>query len=304
MTISIQHIRSITLRLFVCLIMTFMVQSMTAQTKRALVIGISEYEKSNDNAWGAIHGANDADLIISVLKNQGFKSTKIIDKAATAKRIRKGLSDLVASCKSGDIVYLHFSCHGQPFEDIDGDEEDGWDESIVPYDAQMVYKKKAYEGQNHITDDELNSFLKKIRKTIGSKGYICVVIDACHAGGSSRGDDDIEEDEDLYERGTKKGFSPNGKEFRPRINAKGAFRIPLESGLANIMILEACRSYQSNYEIKQDGKYYGPLTYYISQVLTKRKLSCSIEWISEVNDLMKGDKRLTRQNMVYETTIQ
>ena len=147
MTISIQHIRSITLRLFVCLIMTFMVQSMTAQTKRALVIGISEYEKSNDNAWGAIHGANDADLIISVLKNQGFKSTKISDKAATAKRIRKGLSDLVASCKSGDIVYLHFSCHGQPFEDIDGDEEDGWDESIVPYDAQMVYKKKAYEGQ-------------------------------------------------------------------------------------------------------------------------------------------------------------
>ena len=302
--ISIQHIRCITLRLFIGLIMSFMVQSMTAQTKRALVIGISEYEKSNDNAWGAIHGANDADLIISVLKNQGFKSTKIIDKAATAKRIRKGLSDLVASCKSGDIVYLHFSCHGQPFEDIDGDEEDGWDESIVPYDAQMVYKKKAYEGQNHITDDELNSFLKKIRKTIGSKGYICVVIDACHAGGSSRGDDDIEEDEDLYERGTKKGFSPNGKEFRPRINAKGAFRIPLESGLANIMILEACRSYQSNYEIKQDGKYYGPLTYYISQVLTKRKLSCSIEWISEVNSLMKADKRLTRQNMVYETTIQ
>lgn len=304
MTICIRHIRSIILRLFVCLMMTFMVLSMTAQTKRALVIGISEYEKTNDNAWGVIHGANDADLIISVLKNQGFKSTKISDKAATAKRIRKGLSDLVASCKSGDIIYLHFSCHGQPFEDIDGDEEDGWDESIVPYDAHMVYKKMAYEGQNHITDDELHNYLKKIRKAIGSKGYICVVIDACHAGGSSRGDDEIEEDEDLYERGTKKGFSPTGKEFRPRINAKGAFQIPQESGLANIMILEACRSYQSNYEIKQDGKYYGPLTYYISQVLTKRELSCSIDWISEVNSLMKADKRLTRQNMVYETTIQ
>ena len=184
-----------------------MVHSMTAQTKRALVIGISEYEKTNDNAWGVIHGTNDADLIISVLKNQGFKSTKISGKAATAKRIRKGLSDLVASCKSGDIIYLHFSGHGQLFEDIDGDEEDGWDESIVPYDAQMVYKKKVYEGQNHITDDELHNYLKKIRKAIGSKGYICVVIDACHSGGSSRGDDDIEEDEEQYKRGTKKCFS-------------------------------------------------------------------------------------------------
>jgi uncharacterized caspase-like protein len=284
--------------------MTFMVDSMMAQTKRALVVGISEYEKINDNAWGAIHGANDADLIISVLKKQGFKSTKISDKAATAKRIRKSLSDLVASCKSADIIYLHFSGHGQPFEDVDGDEEDGWDESIVPYDAQMAYKKKTYEGQNHITDDELHNYLKQIRKAVGSKGYVCVVIDACHAGGASRGEDEIDEDEEQYVRGTKKGFSPTGKEFRPRINAKGAFRIPQESGLANIMILEACRSYQSNYEIKEDGKYYGPLTYYISQVLAKRKLSCSIDWISEVNSMMKADKRLTRQNMVYETSIQ
>ena len=303
MTTSIQYIRSISLRLFICLIMTFMVESMMAQTKRALVVGISEYEKINDNAWGAIHGANDADLIISVLKKQGFKSTKISDKAATAKRIRKSLSDLVASCKSGDIIYLHFSGHGQPFEDVDGDEEDGWDESIVPYDAQMAYKIKTYEGQNHITDDELHNYFKQIRKAVGSKGYVCVVIDACHAGGASRGEDEIDEDEEQYVRGTKKGFSPTGKEFRPRINAKGAFRIPQESGLANIMILEACRSYQSNYEIKEDGEYYGPLTYYISQVLAKRKLSCSIDWISEVNSMMKADKRLTRQNMVYETSI-
>lgn len=304
MTVSIKHNSSKTLGLILCLIMTFMIQSMTAQTKRALVVGISEYEKSDNNAWGAIHGANDADLILPILKEQGFKSTKICNKAATAKRIRKGLSDLVLLCKSGDVVYIHFSGHGQPFEDINGDEEDGWDESLVPYDAQMFYKKNEYEGQNHITDDELHTYLQKIRKAVGTRGYVCVVIDACHAGGSSRGEEENEdEDDELYVRGTKKGFSPNGKEFRPRINAKGAFQIPQESGLSDIIILEACRSYQSNYEIKQSGKYYGPLTYYISQVLSKRKLTCSIDWITEVDSLMKTDRRLIRQNMVYETTI-
>ena len=211
---------------------------------------------------------------------------------------------LITSCKSGDVVYIHFSCHGQPFEDLNGDEEDGWDESLVPYDALMAYNKNEYEGQNHITDDELHTYLQKIRKAVGTRGYVCVVIDACHAGGSSRGEEEIDDDDDeLYVRGTKKGFSPNGKEFRPRINAKGAFQIPQESGLSDIIILEACRSYQSNYEIKQSGKYYGPLTYYISQVLSKRKLTCSIDWITEVDSLMKTDRRLIRQNMVYETTI-
>lgn len=108
--------------------------SLTAQTKRALVIGISEYQYCGDNSWGNIHGANDADLLVPILKAQGFNTTKLCNKAATAKRIRKGFNDLIASCKQGDMVYIHFSCHGQPFEDLNGDEEDGWDESVIPYD--------------------------------------------------------------------------------------------------------------------------------------------------------------------------
>ena len=172
-----------------------MIQSMTAQTKRALVVGISVYTRTDNNMWGTIHGANDADLILPVLKKQGFKSTKICNNTATAKRIRKELCDLITSCKSGDVVYIHFSCHGQPFEDLNGDEEDGWDESLVPYDALMAYNKNEYEGQNHITDDELHTYLQKIRKAVGTRGYVCVVIDACHAGGSSRGEEEIEDED-------------------------------------------------------------------------------------------------------------
>ena len=284
--------------------MSFMIQPMTAQTKRALVIGISDYDQRDMHVWGVIHGANDANLIEPILKAQGFKTTKICNKAATAARIRRSLSDLLTSCQSGDIVYIHFSCHGQPYEDLDGDEEDGWDESIIPYDALMVYQKGKYEGANHIIDDELYSYFQKIRKKVGRRGLVCVVIDACHAGGSSRGEDDFEEDEeDIYVRGTKKGFTPHNKDFRPRINANGHFRIPQEEGLADITILEACRSYQSNYEIKQEGKYYGPLSYYVSKVLAKQNLTRSTDWIQEVRKMMNADKRLVRQNMVYETSI-
>ena len=297
------HLRNVLL----CIVLfsvSFLFEPLSAQTKRALFVGISEYPQSGDNVWAQIHGANDVDLISPVLTAQGFKTVKICNKTATAKRIRKELQTLVASCRKGDIVFLHFSCHGQPFEDMNGDEEEGWDESIIPYDAQKIYKKRYYEGGNHITDDELGTYFRQIRKAIGPSGFISVVIDACHSGGSSRGDEEINEEEDVtFIRGTKQGFSPNGKEYRPKINAKGHFQLSQEPGLANIVILEACRSYQSNYEIKQSGNYYGPLSYYVSQVLAKKAIAANLDWVLEVKKMMDSDKRLTRQNMVYETTL-
>lgn len=284
--------------------------SASAQTKRALVIGISEYQYCGDNSWGAIHGANDADSIVPVLQAQGFKVTKLCNKAATAKRIRKGLNDLITSCKQGDMVYIHFSCHGQPFEDRDGDEKEyGWDESIVPYDAQISFKKGKYEGQNHIIDDELHKYFQKVRKKIGKNGFVCVVVDACHSGGSSRSIDEAEDDEEDFVRGTDVGFSPNGKKYCPPLNdIKGYFRIPRGSGLADITILEACRRDQKNHEIKQSNKYYGPLSYSVSQVLKTKKLSKSLGWVEDVKKQMDNrcKDRLTgrpKQNMVCETSL-
>ena len=291
------------------LIAAIIALSASAQTKRALVIGISDYQYYGANSWGTIHGANDADLIVPVLQAQGFKATKLCNKAATAKRIRKGLNDLLVSCKQGDMVYLHFSCHGQPVEDINGDEKDGWDESIVPYDAQKVFKKGKYEGQNHIIDDELHTYYQKLRKKIGKSGFVCVVVDACYAGGSSRGIDGAEDGEKEFVRGTNVGFSRSGKKFYPKRDTRSSLQIPKVPDWADMTILEACRRDQTNHEIKQSDKYYGPLSYYISQVLKKnKKLTKSLDWVEDVKKQMEnrckdGFTGRPKQNMVYETTI-
>ena len=283
--------------------------SASAQTKRALVIGISDYPKSDADSWEKINGANDAELIVPILQDQGFETTKICNEAATAEKIRKALDTLVKTCRTGDIVYLHFSCHGQPFEDLNGDEKYGWDASIIPYDAQMSFKKGMYEGQNHIIDDSLQTYFQKIRKKIGESGFACVVVDACYAGGASRRIDETEDDEDdVFVRGTNTGFTFSGKEFRPRIDTRSSFQIPREPGLADMTILEACRHYQTNHEIKQSGKYYGPLSYYISLVLKNKKLTKSLDWVKDVEKQMENrcKNRLTGipiQNMVYETSL-
>lgn len=283
--------------------MLFVCRDANAQTKRALLIGISEYQQNDNNSWEYIHGANDVALISNTLKSKHFRITKLTNKQATAKRVREEFNSLIRSCQPGDIVYIHFSGHGQPYEDVKPfDEEDGWDESIIPYDAPKVYYKGKYEGTNHILDDELHGCFEQIRNKIGPKGFLCVVIDACHAGGSARGDE-FEEDEELFVRGTKDAFSPTGKVYRPRIDTKGHFIINGSTKQGDILILEACRSYQSNYEIKQDGKYYGPLSYYVNKVLLTNQLTKSLNWVQEVKRMMDGDKRLTRQNMVYETSL-
>ena len=276
-----------------------------AITNRALLVGISDYgasANSPSSQWSNIHGANDVELLACTLKSQKFNITLVTNQQATAKRIRKELKSLVKSCRAGDVVYIHFSGHGQPFEDKSKDEEDGWDEAIIPYDAQKVYKKGVYEGGNHILDDELSSYFSQIRTKIGAKGFLCVVIDACHSGGAARGDE-LEEDEEIFIRGTRDGFSSNGRAYRPRINTNGHFVINSTGKQGGILILEACRSYQSNCEIKQDGQYYGPLSYYINSVLKSTPLSKSLTWVQEVKRKMDSDRRLTRQNMVYETSL-
>lgn len=284
------------------LCMLSVVWPINGQTKSALLIGISEYSKNNieanDSVWSNIHGANDVELLVPTLKRQDFSITTLCNKEATATKIRKALKKFTSSCQKGDMVYIHFSCHGQPVEDLDGDEQEGWDEAFVPIDARKVYKEGKYEGENHIIDDELNEYLQDIRTKVGKSGFVYIIIDACHAGSSYRG-----EDEETVTRGTSRGFSSSNKPFVPRIDKRGRIEIEKSDTMSDICILEACRSYQVNSEIKENGSYYGSLSFYVNQVLQSIKLSNDIIWTNQVSRLMNEDIRLVRQNIVIETSL-
>lgn len=271
-----------------------------AGAKRALLIGISEYptHRMPEQTWNPIHGANDVALIKKTLQKQGYSVTLLTNANATASKIRSAFMKLTKDVKPDDNVYIHFSGHGQAYEDVSGDEADGWDEALVPYDAMLQFKQGVYDGSRHILDDELEQYLTAIRQKAGKKGHVYVVLDACHMGGASRGDE-MEEDE-LYIRGTDKGFTPSGKKYIPKIDRRGNMRVQSHPAMAHICIIEACRAYQTNAEIKQDGNYYGPLTYYINQTLQKVRLSSDTGWVETVRNLMCKDRRLIKQNMVTE----
>lgn len=279
----------------------FLPISLFAQQKHALLIGISNYPQYDyaDASWAPIHGTNDVQLISPILAKQGFKINTLTNESATHGAIGNSLKDLGNSVHSGDIVYIHLSGHGQAVEDEDGDEADGWDEAFIPYDAERCYRENGYHGENHLLDDELNAYLNTIRRKVGETGIVYVVMDACHAGSSYRGE---EEQDSVYVRGTEIGFSKTGKTYTPRINRSGNILITSEDGMSPVFMLEACRSYQVNCEIKQNGTFYGPLSYYIGQQLLTKPLSFDTNWIEEVRKNMDKDIRLVRQHMVIESS--
>lgn len=280
------------------IILFLAVDTAVGQGRRALFVGISDYPSTS--GFQKIHGAEDYEIIGKMLERQGFEIAKLLNGDATASNIRAALDNMAKTSAKGSCVYIHFSCHGQPFEDKPPfDEDDLWDESLVAIDAQKNYQSGIYEGENHIIDDELSVYFDRIRKKIGEDGLLCVVIDACHSGTSSR--DDIDDDD--FVRGTDFGFSADGKIFAPRINRKGNFQIEKIPGAGDILMLEACRSYQFNKEVIKNGKHYGALSYYVGQVLERHNITRSLDWVDDVNDLMKNDLTLTDQNMVYESSF-
>ena len=290
-------------KLFVVMSLTLFIggQTMQAQTKRALLVGISDYGNINEDPhkWSNISGANDVKLLKPLLSQQGFKITTLIDAEATYSAIINSLNGLTKTCKKGDLVYVHFSMHGQPVEDLNDDEKDGWDEALIPVDALMKYKKGVYEGKNHLLDDTLEKHFSDLRYKIGAKGQLYVVLDACHSGTASRGDDG-------HVRGVRDGFTRSEKLYTPDYTREtnDYFRIGTKKGQSPITIVEACRSYQQNKEVRErsTNTWYGSLSYYIAQVLKKQGFDKSGKWIDMVKQYVKNDRRLRRQNVVVESS--
>lgn len=227
-----------------------------SQTKRALVIGVGQYPE--ESGWCIIHGDNDVPLISDALIQKGFSSDKIvslINEQATKKNIIKKFNQLIEQSHLNEVIYIHFSTHGQQVTDIDGDEEDGLDEAIIPFDARKAFVKGVYEGKNHLIDDEVYKLLSALRAKIGKTGTLVVVIDACHSGDSTRGNDNP--NDSIIVRGTNEVFQ------------MGVNRSSFAKSIKKIDWVEisATQSYQNNYEYKVNDSYYGSLSYAIKLTL-------------------------------------
>jgi hypothetical protein len=217
-------------------------------TKHALIIAIGDYPENPEEqgSWSDISSANDVPLIKGALESQKFTNfTVLINEQATKEGILTALENMRISVKKGDVVVIHFSSHGQQIMDFNGDELDGLDESIVAYNAPVHYIE-GYKGEEHLVDEELGDALVAIRRALGENGDLLVLVDSCHSGTATRGEE--------KSRGGEEPMVPNGfkKSFaKPDI---GMYEKKEGSGnVSPMVVISGSKASEVNHEFEGRG---------------------------------------------------
>lgn len=176
----------------------------------AVVVGIADYERMEPTS-GARAGEPGRDLITPVFEADEIKFTLetiggcccgpcalasttnnnillLVDSQATKAAIRDAITKWLDAWEDEDtLVVFFFSGHGMYAPDDDGDEDDPYDEFIVPYDVDCDPCYPAVENpvwlpETAIRDDELDSWLDELESN-----HIVVAIDSCFSGGMVEG---------------------------------------------------------------------------------------------------------------------
>lgn len=98
--------------------------STVSAENRALLVGIGKYD-TRQTGWSVLHGDRDIDMLSNALLGNGYKKENLKclkNEQATKAAIIKALKELAAQCRPGDRVFFHFSGHGQPISDLNGEE--------------------------------------------------------------------------------------------------------------------------------------------------------------------------------------
>ncbi len=252
--------------------------------RHALVIAVSDYPQ--ETGWSKINSVNDVPLVTAALQYHGFENIYTLKNAeATKSGILQAIkTKLLNKVSQGDVVVIHFSGHGQQIYDDNGDELDGFDEALVPYDAHMKYQLGVYEGQKHIRDDQVGALLQQIQQKLGKEGNLMMVVDACYSGTISRGTDFAES------RGTDDKLMPTN--YIAKLNPENgggldALSRGKDDGMAPLVVFSGARQNQKNYETYDDfNNPVGSLSLALSKNLMQVAPSTTYR---ELFDMVKAD---------------
>lgn len=135
----------------------------------AVCVGINNYPGTNSDLSGCVNDARDW---AAELKARGFSTTTLLDSQASKSVILFHVKDALRMAQPGDVVVFTFSGHGSWTPDLDGDEPDGRDEALCPYDFE----------HGLLTDDELYEVFTDRNPRV----RLVFVSDSCHSGTVAR----------------------------------------------------------------------------------------------------------------------
>jgi len=144
--------------------------------KKALCVGIN-YRGQPHQLSGCIGDAKRMRRFL--IENYGYKEGDIVvlsDDGRTRREqpTRQNIIDamhwLVKNARAHDSLVFHYSGHGGQTKDLDGDEEDGFDEVIFPLD---------FKTAGHLVDDLMHDIMVK---PLPPGCRLTAIFDSCHSG--------------------------------------------------------------------------------------------------------------------------
>ena len=257
-----------------------------SQNKLALIVAVGEYPVASKIK--PIASVNDVKYIKAALSRNGFEEKNIdtlINSKATKAAILNAITQLAVKAKQNDIVVIHFSCHGQQIRDqktieLGKDEDDGYDEAFLPYDAMPKYNPTRYKGQNHLRDDDLYPVLLAIRKKLGATGSLLVLLDACHSGTGTR------DESFAVTRGEPIPFPDPENPMDSVINlseaeARQGFFEAVADSVSNMVVISASSPQQVNKQIIINNEELGSLSYSFYKALNDMSAGNTYELLFE-----------------------
>ncbi len=245
-------------------------------TRRALCIGINEFESLPMSSWlsGCVNDAHD---IAAMLRDRGFGSrsvTVLVDAGATKAHVMDALTALVGRSRAGDQLVLTFSSHGTQVPNLPGDdsEPDGLDEAFACHDIRRAGDE--WDRDTVIVDDELRALFE----TVPDGVLVEVVLDTCHSGTGLKDLDDLQQAMLLGRRPrylpppTRRGLSRARaiRSARPArtVDRKALVELTGARGAgARPVLFAACRPDQTAADATFDGRANGAFTHLFLEAL-------------------------------------
>jgi uncharacterized caspase-like protein len=197
----------------------------------------------------------------------------------------EGFKSIIGAAASGDVVAITFSGHGTYVPDLNGDELDGLDEGLCPYDLQT--------GGGALIDDEIHELFMARKPGV----RLVLISDSCHSGTVTRAAaPDPDSDDVPRPRFMPMGNwlpvdqLPKGPSGKPVAtvtvtNAASAFQKGL-SRKSGDLLLSGCKEGPNNfsYDAKIKGRPNGAFTYYALKALKGLKPGATYaEWHAAIS---------------------
>ena len=250
--------------------------------KRALCIGVNNYPGTHMDLAGCVNDANDW---AAELASRKFEVTTLLDAQATKAAMSKAFKTIVGGAARGDTIVITFSGHGTYVPDLNGDEVDGLDEGLCPYDLQT--------GGGALIDDEIQAIFAA--RAIGVR--LVLISDSCHSGTVTRAAAPDPDADDV----PRPRFMPMGNWLPPEKLPRGPSGNPLAtvpaatgtsafaSGLlrkSGDLLMSGCKEGPNNfsYDARIKGRPCGAFTYYALKALKTLPASATYaDWHAAIN---------------------